>query len=620
MSVYKPDIKIYYGSIDPDNRLIPAPDLSISVEYNYSNDSVIGYSYIFNLSGYATALDLRELEYGEEYNDPDNYNIGSVVDHMHKLRAILSQNGSILRVVDGQTDSVILEARGGILRSLTFEPSPNNWTNYASYTASLEFHSVDFMSSTENCDEVFLDPLFFPNASAGIVDINSFKIKSFTDSWSFTFNENDAYNRAKQIETGTNIDLNNLSFNIEYTINAVGKNFHVYEQDSSQLLPAWEQAKNFVQYRLYEQVTNLLDNVLKNPYSPCTSSDTLANINIPGSQGLLSSLGDASYKIYNEEITCDVSESAGSFSATYSAIVSSTNGNALWSADSATHSVDKSVRTNIDNNGKKTKVISINGTIQGLIEGGLIRTNSFIELPNKGSITLLNNISDNKYNNALTVLNKIYNDQDYNQGFGNCGKRDLKPGFKNALGINLQALQTTSQPIDPNQNSSCDTDDCVTPDPPHPLSFNLTHNYNNGTITYSAEYSSSNANCVNGGNANFTQITIQTTNPSKVYATFNIPNSLSGPVIQELGTYSNKTVSVSITGTDASCKGKPKTVDFNTLISCEDDYLPIKLPTNGNYILTQKQYTHNPIDGSFSINLGYICNTTGCVLPVWVGG
>jgi hypothetical protein len=616
MSTYKPDIKIYYGEIDPNNRLIPAPDITISINYNYSNDSIIGYTYIFDINGSATALDLRDLAYGDEYTEPDNYNFGAVVDHIHKLRSILSNNGNILRIVNGVTDSIILEARGGILRSFSFDESNNNWTSTAQYSASLEFSNVDFMTSTESCDNVFLDPLSFPSGQAGIVDLNSFKIKTFSDSWSFNFNETESYNRIKAIDTGTNIDINNLSFDIEYTINAVGKHFHVYnESDSSTLLPAWEQAKNFVQYRLYSQVTNLLDNVLKNPYTTCSSSDGLNDIHIPGSTGLLSSLGDSSYSIYNEQITCESSESDGSFSASYSATVKSRLGNSNWSHPASTHSIDKSVQITTDANGKVTKNISVNGTIQGLIEGGLIRINKVIQLPNQGSITLLNNITDNKYNNAKLVLDKIYSDSDYNSGQGQCGKRDLKPEFKSILGITVEELQTGNQQDTPDPVCPSTTT-CTTPDAPHPSSFNLTHDYINGNITYKAEYNSDDANCKSGGDAKFSQISIQTNMPTKVIATFNVPNSSSCPIIQELGTYTAKTVSVTISGIDASCKGKPKEVNFSSLINCGDCFsegdFPIPLPLNGNYILTQKQYTNNPVDGSFTINLGYICDTVGC--------
>ena len=616
MTAYKPDIKIYYGDLSSENRLIPAPNISISINYNYSNDSIIGFTYVFNLTGSATALDLRDIEYGQEYSDPQNYNFGAVIDHLHKLRSILSNNGNRLYIVNGVDNSTILEARGGILKSFSVNESNNNWTQTADYSASLEFSSVDFMSSTESCDNVFLDPLSFPNNKAGIVDINTFKIKSFNDGWSFNFNETESFNRIKTIESNNNLNINNITFNIEYTINAVGKHFYTYDETGSKLLPAWEQAKNFVQYRLHSQVTNLLNNVLTNPYAICTSNDGLNDIHIPGSTGLLSSLNDSNYKIYNEEITCEASESEGSFSATYSATVKSTLGDTNWSHPSSTHSIDKSIQNNTDQNGKVTRNISINGTIQGLIEGGLIRFNKAINLPNKGSIALINSITDNKYLNAKIVLDKIYNESDYNSGQGVTGKRDLKPQFKSILGITPVALNTSnteSPPSDP----SCPSESVpTTPDPPHPQSFNLTHDYINGTITYKLEYNSDDANCQSGADAKFSQISIQTTMPTKVTAIFNIPNSNTCPVIQELGTYTAKTINVTIAGNDPSCKGRPKEVDFNSIINCgscdSDEYFPIPLPLTGNFIITQKQYTNNPVDGSFTINLGYICDTTGC--------
>ena len=552
----------------------------------------------------------------DEYTEPGEYNFGAVIDHIHKLRYILSQNGNILHIVDGQSDSTILEARGGILKSFSFDESNNNWQSTAEYSASLEFSSVDFMSSTESCDNIFLDPLSFSDDKAGIADINAFKIKTFSDSWAFNFNEGESYNRIKAIDNGQNLNINNLSFTIEYSINAVGKHFHVYEDDTSKLLPAWEQAKNFVQYRLHAQVTNLLNSVLKNPYTSCSTSDGLDDIHVPGSTGLLSSLGDTTYKIYNEEITCEASESEGSFSASYSATVKSTLGDTDWSHPASTHSIDKSVQTSTDTNGQVTKNISINGTIQGLIEGGLIKINKIIQLPSQGSITLLNNINDNKYINAKLVLDQIYDDNDYNSGQGECGKRDLKPVFKSILGINVSALQTGNQT--PQEDTPCPSGQaCAIPDPPHPESFNLTHDYINGNITYKVEYNSNDANCQNGSSSKFSQISIQTSMPTKVFATFNVPNSESCPIIQELGTYTAKTVSVTIAGNDPSCKGKPKEIDFTKIIECGDcgseEYFPIGLPLDGDFILTQQQYTSNPLDGSFTINLGYTC-ASGCTI------
>lgn len=602
-NLYQPETKIFYGPIDnDDNRLIPAPNISISIEYNYSNDTIIGYTYIVNLTGFATSLDLRNLDYGDEITEPSNYNTGSVVDHINKLRNTLTKNGSILYVLNGLDDSVILKAKGGILRSFSIEDSPNNWIHYASYSATLEFHSIDFVSQTEEICGSFLDPASYNAQEGSILDLTKFKIKSFNDSWSFSFDENEAFNRIKNNELGLNLNINNHGFNIQYQISAVGKHVFNYTNELTNertLLPAWEQAKNFVQERLYKQVKSLIVNVLKDYPSTCASSDGLDDILTPGNgPGLLTGLSN--YKIFNEQITCEVSEAEGSFSATYSAIVKSSLGHTDWSSPETKHTVNKSIKTN-NTVGNSVTNLSINGTIEGLIEGGLIRTNEPLELPKTGSFLIYKGAGISKYTNAKNLLDKIYSDNDYSAGLGEMGKRDLKLAFKNILGINLQQLNGSPAPNDP------------IPDPPHPISFNLTHDYNNGTINYSIEYSS-NALC----GRKFTDITIQTSNPNKVTAIFNIPNSNNCPIIQELGTYTAKTVNLTVQGVDFSDIGQPPDLDIvdeiNTHLNlgCYDiGYLPITLPPPGTYIITQQQYTKNPLDGSFTVNVSYICGS-GC--------
>lgn len=604
MSIYSPETKIFYGPKDSDHRLIPSPNITISIEFNYSNDTIIGYTYIVNLSGSVTALDLRELANGDQIPSSSGYSTGAVIDHIHKLRQILTQNGNILHVVNGSDDSHILRAKGGILRSFTLDESPNNWVSFANYSASLEFHSIDFLSATESCNSTFLDPATFN--TDGIVDINKYKIKSFQDSWSFTFNEEESFNKVKVNDIGVNLNINNHSFNIQYTISATGKHFFTYNNEDtgeSKLIPAWEQAKNFVQYRLYTQVTNLISNVLKDQYSSACSgtTDGLDDVLSPGNgPGLLQDLA-SKYKIYNEQISCEASESEGSFSATYNAIVKTSFGNNAWSSPEAKHTITKSITTT-NTNGNSITNISVNGTIEGLIEGGIIRINQPLILPDKGSLLISGNQAITKYANAKNTLNKIYNDSDYNNGIGEYGKRDLRPFFKEVLGINLANL-----------NMSLSTNDYI-PDPPHPVSFNLTHDYNAGTINYSIEYSN-NKFC----GRKFNNISIQTNNPNKVIAVFNIPNSNQCPLVQELGTYTAKVVNLSIQGVDTSEAGQPTDLNLvnevlNTLsLGCYDSgYLPVTLPPAGTYVITQKQYTKNPIDGSFTVEMSYICGTSGC--------
>lgn len=609
MATYSPDVKMYYGPIDADHRLVPAPDISITLEYQYSNDTIIGYSYIINLTGNITGLDLRDIPYGGEIPSNPQYGIGAVADHIHKVRKILTQNGNILQIVNGEDDAIILRAKGGILRSLSFDDSPNAWKHFATFSASIEFNSVDFGAATEDCGSLFLDSTTYTPGSAGIVDINKFKIKAFEDSWNISFNDTEPYNMVKDNDLGTNININNHTFNIQYTISATGKHFFDYDGDeeggTSKLLPAWEQAKNFVQYRLYEQVTNLLNGVLKNTYTDdCASNDGQSAINIPGSSsdGLLSDLDDANYKIYNETISCESSESDGTFSATYNALVSTIRGHSSWTSDGSQHTVNKSINVSYDGDIPVTN-ISVNGTIQGYIEGGIIRTNEPLQLPSKGSFLISNSSATSKYSNAKVVLDKIYSDGDYSGGIGLAGKRDLKPIFKNALGVTLDEL-----------NASPPADDNVS-DPPHPTSFNLTHDYIGGTINYSVEYSSS-GSC----GKKYNEISVQTTQPTKVIAVFNIPNNGSCPTIQELGTYTAKTVSVTISGLDHSETGQPTNINLANELSLAnpgcfgDGYLPpIILPSVGaDHILTQRQYTKNPIDGSYTLNLTYICGTDGC--------
>lgn len=601
ISIYKPETIIYYGKINNNNKLTPAPDFDISLEYQYVNDTIIGYNYELSLKGNAMALDLSNLNYGELYNI-DNYeaDVGAVIDSINKIRKILSQNGNILYVVRGSTGQPILRAKGGKLRSLTFDESSNNWKYYCPYTATIAFDSIDFGNKTESCDKSFLDPLTFSSKDdAGIVNINKYKINSFNDSWSFTFDENDAFEKG-YIKSH---QFNNSSFNISYNINATGKNYYKYSNpdssSASTLSPAWEQARNFVQYRLHNQVKTLISGVLENDYTQgCSSDDDLSEINIPGAtQGLLKDL--ANYAIYNETITCDMSEAEGSFSASYSSIVKNTQTSQAYGSPQTKHTIKKS--HNIDDS-ELTRIhtISVDGEIQGLVEGGLIHSHKPLTLPEKGSLFIVNNNNYvTKYDRALEVLNKIYSPSDYNNGIGENGKRDLKPAFKTLLDITAQALETVLSENDP------------LPDPPHAVSLDITHDYINGSINYTAEYKTN----TNPYGRISREITIDTDIPTKVVATFDIPNSNQCSFIQDLSTYTTKTTNVTINGIDLSANGKPPKIDFNTIFNCgscfSEEYFPITIPMPEGSIITQKTHTHNPLDGTFTINLTYICSE-GC--------
>lgn len=602
---YNPKVRMFYGTLgSSDSRITPAPLLNISTELVYSNDTIIGYNYVVNLTGQITAIDLSDSSSVGEFG------IGSIIDHAHNIRKLLSQNGNILTVTNEYGSEIpILKAKGGILRSFDISDSPNNWINYVNYTATIEFQAIEFIGASwrnytpEDCSNIFLSDNTYSKNNPGILDISKYKIKSFEDNWSFNFDENEAYNRIKKIDYNNNdLNIDNSGFTIEYSINAVGKNAYVYTNENTsevKVVPAWEQAKNFVQYRLHHQVTNLINNVLDtNKGTTCAPTGELNSLNVPSGPGLMNGLGNY-FEIFNEVVNCDVSESEGSFSVSYSAIVKRNSYN-NYSSINTKHRVSKSYKTT-NNNGVPVTNISIEGNIEGLVPGGLIRSTDTIQLPPKGSFfsSVYNRGTGYgpKYINAKTLLNQIYNDNDYNGGIGANGKRDLTPQFKDILGVTYNELGVEGSEYDEIQ------------DGPHPISFNLTHDYINGTINYSVEYSS-NAVC----GRKHREISIQTNSPIPVYAQFDIPNGGSVPIFQPLNTITAGNVTVTVTGVDLSENGQPTNIDILSEFDTGFIELPVNIPLPGTFILTSSQHTKNPLDGSFTVTKSFICNTNGCYI------
>ena len=321
----------------------------------------------------------------------------------------------------------------------------------------------------------------------------------------------------------------------------------------------------------------ITSNVNQIPCGPETLSSLHQNAN-----GLI---GAITYLPYNETISCDVSESDGSFSANYSCILKSNATGMTNSSSNVIHTVNKSRSRNFEG-GKNTYTISIDGTIQGLYLGGLIFSNGNFGLPQTGSLIIKANDIANKYSGASSFYTNIGLED------------DLVDTFKNTLGITYAELNITPEA-------------CITLPPyPKPSSFNLTRNYIEGNITYAAEYDTNSA-CNKEGE--FIQsVSITTDNPVPVLAEFTIPNF--GTIIQDLKTVTAKKINIEISARKQKkkecCPG-----DINALIqnSCQAISLPsgVTEPDPTKYVLTQKQRTDNKLDGSYTISLSYIC-APGC--------
>lgn len=557
---------MYYGPANQKTdayRLSPAPQVSIKTEPYYSGDVIIGYTYVVSLKGYASAY----RRTSSETTDPSySYvNISKVAENISIIKNILSRNSSTLVVVDGGSEA--LKAKGGILRSLSFNESPNNWVGYAEYNADIEFNEIELVNGSSlksiQCSDSFLDPV---SKSNNIVDLSKYKLKAFTDGWSFNIDDN-IYNRIYNTDFG-DMSTDNASINISYNISATGKHFI---GNNGSLISAWEQAKNFVQNRLYSQVTNILTTGMGiDVDTACVATKTISQVGGAGT-GLMSSL-NGSYRVFNETVTCTSSESDGTFSATYNAILKRNNPSNLHHY-ATRHTFNKTINTQKD--GRNITTISVQGNIEGLLEGGLIRTSSSgFNLPASGSI-LISQATANKYSEALTGLNKIISGS------------DLNPAMKTALGINAGSLGVST-------NTTIS-----------PLSFNLTHNYHEGTINYSVEYSSLKS-C-----GDFATINISVDESIPVLAELTLPNK--GVLIQDIKTVTPKRITISIEGkAEKNCCLDKSTLE-GTLRGLNSVIIPsgISLPNMNSYILTQKQRTDNPIDGSYSISLAYLC-TAGC--------
>lgn len=569
---YNPSVKVYYispgdGGPNESNRLVPAPQISINQELLYANDSIIGYVHTVSFNGYCTSLDLRNVQTGVVYDFNDT------IAAINSFKNIVRANGATLLVIDNNGKE-ILKATGGIIRTFDINQSNNQWVNYAPYTMEVEFNELWLGDCNGLIQKTCGQPFDGLTDSPYLVDMKKHRIKSFNDSLSLDVSESTMYN---SLSLGS-LNLNNHHFKVSYTISATGKH---YFDNKFKLMPAWEQAKRFVQHKLIEQIKNRLTfSIMQRSSSSCSASKNLADLYSAGSPGLLDGINlGGDFKIYNETLTCDTSEAEGSFSATYDAIIKRNND----STNSAVlHNISKSISTSYEDNGKKNVEIKVNGSVQGLVETGLLKTPNIIELPSNGSIFAYNdNNTNSRYSQALSGFADIATSE------------DLKDNIKAALDINYAALSVSGSCVDPSGLIQ-------------PASHVISHSYVEGTINYDTSYSSDNS--CNASGTTVTNVSIGVEDSVDVVAEFIIPGRQKGPIIQKLGAKTPKKITVNIDGSlpQKQCCYDLTSTNYDAI--CSGIPLPSGIPSStiAGMKLTQDQFTFNPIDGSYSISREYL--------------
>jgi hypothetical protein len=565
---YNPSIQVYYckqsESPGASHRIAPAPSISIAPELYYSNDNVIGYTYTITLNGYANSL-RKELNSGST-----NSGVDKTIDHMGDIREIFNTNGGNLYIKQGSSNLIV--AKGATIKNINFNPSDNRWVNYAPFSIEIEFNEIDFTGCSNNaaipCNgSIFTDGVL----SDKLVDIKKYKIKEFNDKWTITI-DNTIYEQFNGLQNGV--------FKVSYTLSATGKNYYVNDK----LIPAWQQAKLFVQDRLYDQVNSMFGKILTIDNSDaCSASRTATQIHdkeegSPLIENFTAQKDGAgpTHNIYNEIVSCDTSESNGSFGITYSAIIKKFMPELSVTANSVLHSYTKN-ETIVDQNVSQNATITVQGTIQGLVRGGFIyfSGNNF-NLPQTGQFIIGNDGSETKYSNALSFYNKQISGDSV----------DLYDFHKNLLNINAQTLLV-------NNNASI-----------KPSSFSVDHNYGQGTINYNVSYNTSLCLSLYFG---FTNMSVVHNEPVDIVQEFIIPGRADGPIIQKLNMKTSRTISVNIEGADDRNKGCGINEGCTEYPYYNIPGIQALFNSYDHIILTKEDFTTNRIDGSFAISLEYLC-------------
>ena len=552
VSPYKTHYIVGSGIPNDGNQLIPSPQLSIDQEYYYANDIPIGYTYNITLDGYATSIDTRT------YDGTTTPGFSGTLSSTQSIKNILNGNDGTLVVLDSGNNEV-LKFTGGTVRNLSFAESDNFWVNYAPYSAEIEFNEIALSSCSGSGIPVACDSLpsgIIDSNALELVDMKKYRIKSFSDSWNFELSDS-IYSSYSGI--------NNQYIIATYSINAVGKHYY----NNHYLIPAWEQAKNFVQDRVKKQANRLIPNILTRPASNngCANDFTISTVFGDGANGLLDGLSSEDFDIYNERITCEASEGEGSFSSTYYCFIKRKPGDFI-------HTFSKSKSVSDDSN-KRNITISVNGNIQGLILGGLTKATGVFTLPSSGEILVTSTPSSNKYSNALAAFNDIGSSQGLSDSF-------------------LDILEIT--------NASLEAD-CGSGIYPPTLSHSVSHNYTEGTVSYRTSYDTAKANAQQTAFQNV-KISIQEATP--VIQEFIIPGRADGPIIQRLNVDNPKKVTVSIEGAQTSQICCP---DISGLLEtgCESAFNLQNVPpaSISGLKLISDSYSIGK-DGSYSVNRSYI--------------
>ena len=615
-------IFVEYDSV----QIIPAPTISISYVPLYANDNLINMTYKVTLSGFLSAYkregnfqssSLESQSFTTQANPgggiqtEDSQNtisaddnetvivtddtdvtfttqngpaqnaaeIAIITQRIQELR-ILFKNGKKLLVKD-EDGRQIIEAVGGIIKSFSVQNSINSWSRTAPYTVEMEFSYINFFN-TNLCGATEISQI----GLSGIINYNQYSIKNFTEEWNIDVN-NESFSTVLNTENNTALSITNNSINIEYSLSVEGLDYY---QSSGTFVPAWESAKIFAQDRLYTKINNIFSESNNSSGDGCSPAKS-GNI-IPLNNG------DYKYEIFNEIITTGFSEIDGTFSVTYSSILKQNNNTNNFSKNNSKHTITKTVNY-INKDNRKLFTVSVNGTIEGLVKGGLLQNDKpSFNIPQNGSFLIKSQSSNtDKYKKAKELWDLIkYGSED-----------DLSDDFKDALGLSYSYM---------GGESPCSTS---TSTRPLPTSFSVSHNKLDGIITYNGEYDSRCFFYNNDRTHILKTITLDKKEQTPMYAEHSLMDG--SQFFQDLSITAAKELVFTFSGRKDDYKipyswsvipithiigvGTEPVVPPEDLITNFPDY-------SSNAIIRRASRNIDIITGTYTTVIEYTCGTTGC--------
>jgi hypothetical protein len=621
---YNPNLTFRYDGL----ILEPAPNISVTKEPIYigADENLIGFIYKVNLNGYASSKLLS--------NDSNITNMPRGLSSLDIIKNILHRNGKVLSIYDNCRNQDYLIASGGKL--ISFNVEEGNWYNYVKYNASFEFSDLSFYSAYYgwstgiNADSIA--------AQDSLMAELMFKLKSYSDSWNFTVPEEESYmyyTRIAYVDDSGYPAVSTEDYSqiqVSYTINATGKNFYNINNTATS---AWEMAKYFVQYKMYNQIAMFRNGGLLSETPFINSNYNSFEDGNAANQAITSNVGfqavpaippilDYSivgrYAIYNETIDCSTSESEGSFSATYNCILKRFDPS-IAAPQNSIHTFSMSYSQERSSQ-SQNRVLSINGSVQGLLRTNIIANfndgQTFI-LPPNGTFYNIGNDTVSKFGNAY---------EDFVTFISNTEIDDLRDNFKYVLGINYSNLFPATD-----QNVPCIRDrgyNFLYQVLAEPRNFNVSYNYSQGTVEYNATYDTERACAAERG---FQSMTITEDDAVPLYAEHTVVGRTRGSLYQNLNTNKAKSITISFQGvTKKTCgSGNPFSIRPDELANagftgiskdpCNTAaYTELPLTVQNIYaftefgartlgrplIITSFTTTYNPADGSYDVSKTYL--------------